>query len=1356
MKRGKKKRQSAGNKSSRPAPGKRKKTGPRRSSVAHEQLNRALRLHQGGKLAAAKTIYEQILEASPTHSDALHLLGVIYHQIGQNDDAVSFISRALNIDPHNEVYQNNLGSAYLAQGRITEAAACFEKAIRKEPDYLDAQMNLGTAMAESGRPAAAMDHYGKVLTLDAANVRGHIAMATACHDMKRWGEAVSWYERAMKLAPGRADIFYNLGNTYRAWGRNEAAEDAYDKALALKPDFPEALNNLGIICQSRGAVSKAVQCYLKALEIKPADPSAHNNLGNAYKRMGRIEDALESYRSALLLQPVFSQAHSNYLLALHYQDKINPDGVFQAHQEWAGVHAPQYQPHWHFPNDRSPNRILRIGYISPDFYRHSVAYFFESILAQPHRDEFKAFCYADSDRFDEVTDRLQRLSDGWRQVAGMGDEKLAELVQTDRIDILVDLSGHTSGNRMRLFARKPAPIQVAHIGYPDTTGLATMDYRITDNLADPPGRSEKYHTEALVRLDDCFLCYRPPESCPAVAKTARQQQVGVTFGSFNLSVKISPAAVSVWSAILRRVPGSRLFLKSKNFSDHGVCQRYLGMFQEHGIAGDRIDLVGHVTGIAAHLDFYNRIDIALDTFPYNGTTTTCEALWMGTPVIALAGDVHVARVGASLLSAAGLPELVAESEEDYIHKAVALAGDAAKLSALHRGLRKKLSDSVLMNGVAYVGALTRAYRSMWRSWCRDEAAARVNAKREKATRVNAEGEEFFAAGNLASARSAFEKALGIAPDYATPHNNLGVLHWHLGDAQTARSYLQKALAIDPEDADALKNLDTITHEIKGRETLDTGVGKVARGGPEPTDISLSAALKAYQAGRPESAGAICRQLLETEPAHGEAMHLMGVMAYEQGQYATAGQWINKAIAVKPEEATFHNTLGLVAMHMGDPGAAVRHFGRAVELRPDFPTAQSNLLWAYNYRFGTDAAQVFEAHLDWGKRQAQSMLSSAGHFGIDPSPERPLRIGYVSPDFYEHPVAIYMLPILENHHHGEYEVYCYSNTRTPDTMTRRLKNLASRWRDISAMGDEEIIQRVRSDRIDILVDLAGHTGNNRLLVFAGKPAPVQVTYLGYPNTTGLAALDYRITDHWADPPGITDAYYTEQLIRLPHCFLCYHPPADAPDVSAPPCDSNGYLTFGSFNNWGKIEPEVVAQWSAILSRVPKSRLVLKSSTLADGETISRLLARFKHHGVEENRIQLMEKIRSHREHMGLYQQIDMGLDTFPYNGTTTTCEALWMGVPVVSLAGTSHAARVGVSLLNNAGLKDLVATSLADYVRIAVELAGSPERLAGLRSGLRHRMMQSPLMDAAGFVNDLEAAYRQMWRRWCGADTAPHI
>jgi protein O-GlcNAc transferase len=406
-------------------------------------------------------------------------------------------------------------------------------------------------------------------------------------------------------------------------------------------------------------------------------------------------------------------------------------------------------------------------------------------------------------------------------------------------------------------------------------------------------------------------------------------------------------------------------------------------------------------------------------------------------------------------------------------------------------------------------------------------------------------------------------------------------------------------------------------------------------------------------------------------------------------------------------------------------------------------AHDNLLFTLQYSPDYDAAAIFAECRRWNEQHAAPLARFIEPHTNDRTPHRRLRIGYVSPDFRNHVLAVFLLPLLESHDRQQFEIFCYSNVAAPDFVTARLQPLANAWRDIRALSDEQIAALIRRDEIDILIDLTVHGDSNRLLVFARKPAPVQVTWLGYPGTTGLATIDYRLTDPYLDPPGHFDTYYSEQSFRLTDTFWCYSSIAHTP-VSDLPALHNGYITFGSLNNLFKVNPGVLSLWARALQGVERSRLIMRAP---EGSSRQWVLDTLKLGGISADRIDFVGR-QPRGRYLETYHRIDIALDTFPYNGHTTTLDALWMGLPVVTLIGQTVVGRAGYSQLTNLGVPELIAQSLEEYVHIATTLASDLDRLHRLRSTLRPQIERSPLMDSSRFTRNLEAAYRQLWHGWC--------
>lgn len=530
-------------------------------------------------------------------------------------------------------------------------------------------------------------------------------------------QAETHFRCALDIDKTHHEVNFQLGSVLLAQGQREQAIEYIGHALRIKPDFFEALLTLGNALAWSGMLQAAIESYQKALRLNPNQPVLYTNLGNVYADQGLLDQAIANWRQALMLKPDMASTHSNILLCLNYRSEYDPHELYQEHLTWAHRHGKASNQHKAHANSADPERRLRIAYVTPDLREHSVAYFIEPILAHHDPDHYEVYCYSAVANPDATTIRLLPLIKHYRSTAAMTDAQLAAQIRQDGIDILVDLAGHTAGNRLTLFSHKPAPRQVSYLGYPNTTGLSAMDYRLTDAWADPPGLTEDYYTESLWRLENGFLCYAPPVDAPPVGAAPVDKTGHITFGAFNYIAKTTAEVIQTWSEILKRVPDSKLIMKNKSLTDSATRTHYLALFESNGISSERVEMIGLTPSKAEHLAVYQRVDIALDTFPYHGTTTTCDTLWMGVPVLTLAGSNHASRVGVSLLSQLDLEQFIAESPEEYINLAVSLANEPAQLSEVRGRLRERMQASSLCDALSFTRRLEQAYRDMWHHWC---------------------------------------------------------------------------------------------------------------------------------------------------------------------------------------------------------------------------------------------------------------------------------------------------------------------------------------------------------------------------------------------------------------------------------------------------------------------------------------------------------------------------------------------------------------------------------------------------------------------------------------------------------------
>ncbi len=671
----------------------------------------ALAAHRAGRLEDAEALYRRILAVEPNHGDSLHYLGLIAHQVGRHDLALELIGRAIALNGRVPEFHNNIGEAHRALGQLGAAIEHYHRAIALRAGYVEAHYNLANTLCDQGRMDEAVARYRRALTLRPDYAEAHNNLGTVLHAQGHLDEAIKHYRRVVALRPEIPEVHYNLGTVLQDQGNLATAMTHYEKALGLRPGYVEAHYNLGIVLRDQGRLPEAAAHYRQALALRPDYAEAHNNLGNLLKDQGRLEDAVSCFTRALELRPDYAEAHSNLLFTQLYRPGVTLAGVLAAAQGWNGAQTRGLRAAWpcHDPKTRDGGP-LRLGFVSGDFRNHVIGHHviptLERLAAAGHR----LTCYSNNATEDALTARFKAAAATWRPVSRLTDQALAETIRNDGIDILFDLSGHTAYNRLLVFARKPAPVQVCWVGYPATTGLEAMDYFLNDRHQIPDG-AEAYYQEKVVRLPNSYMCYEPVADAPPVAAQPYDANGHVTFGSFNEVKKITPQAIAVWSEILRRLPTARLLLKATRFGDPDVQDRYRHLFGGHGIASERLDFVG-ATSPAEHMAFMSRADLALDTFPFTGGATTVDALWMGVPVITCPGETISSRHSLGHLTHAGLTELIAPNLDRYVALAVELAQEPVRLAGLRAGLRPRLAASPLCAGESFVRHVEAAVTAM--------------------------------------------------------------------------------------------------------------------------------------------------------------------------------------------------------------------------------------------------------------------------------------------------------------------------------------------------------------------------------------------------------------------------------------------------------------------------------------------------------------------------------------------------------------------------------------------------------------------------------------------------------------------
>ncbi|OWM79068.1 hypothetical protein CDL15_Pgr003239 [Punica granatum] len=689
-------------------------------------------LKLGGNTQEGIQKYYEALKIDPHYAPAFYNLGVVYSEMMQYDMALQFYEKAALERPMYAEAYCNMGVIFKNRGELETAIACYERCLMVSPNFEIAKNNMAIALTDLGTKVKlegdinqGVAYYKKALYYNWHYADAMYNLGVAYGEMLKFEMAIVFYELALHFNPHCAEACNNLGVIYKDRDNLDKAVECYQLALSIKPNFSQSLNNLGVVFTVQGKMDAAANMIQKAIAANPSYAEAYNNLGVLYRDAGNISMAIAEYEQCLKIDPDSRNAGQNRLLAMNYINEGYDDKLFEAHRDWGRRFLRLYPQYSSWENTKDPERQLVVGYISPDYFTHSVSYFIEAPLTYHDYRNYKVVVYSAVVKADAKTTRFrEKVSKNggiWREIYGIDERKVASIVREDKVDILVELTGHTANNKLGTLACQPAPIQVTWIGYPNTTDYTYMQISYTMNV------------EELVRLPECFLCYTPSPDAGPVGPTPALSNGFVTFGSFNNLAKITPEVLQVWARILCAVPNSRLVVKCKPFCCENIKQSFLATLEQLGLESLRVDLLPLILLNHDHMQAYNIMDISLDTFPYAGTTTTCESLYMGVPCITMAGSVHAHNVGVSLLTTVGLGHLVAKNEDEYVDLAIKLASDITALSDLRMSLRDLMSKSPSCDGPKFTAGLESTYRNMWRRYCKGDMPAyrRLEALKRK-------------------------------------------------------------------------------------------------------------------------------------------------------------------------------------------------------------------------------------------------------------------------------------------------------------------------------------------------------------------------------------------------------------------------------------------------------------------------------------------------------------------------------------------------------------------------------------------------------------------------------------------------
>jgi protein O-GlcNAc transferase len=673
---------------------------------------RAQACTQSGHLNQALSLYEELLILEPNHLDAIHQLGFCAYTLGDPHRAVLIFQQLLAFLPDHCDVLNSLGLALNAAARNDEAETCFRRCLTLRPHDAIALNNLGIVLRSLRRSVEAVDAYREAVRVEPHYASAHNNLGNVLRDLGESVAAVEEYRQAVSCQPHYADAWSNLGIALGELGKRDEAIVALREAVRLRPDLPLIRANLAFQLMHNEQLDESLDHYHHVLRMDAACAIAHVGIGDVHKLLGNIETHVDILNAHLHDVPPNPRLLDVRLLALHYHPDFDMQSLAREHRRWAASIEAACTPFPHH-NDRSPDRPLRIGYVSSDFRDHTVALNILPLFQHRNREQFHTTCYMLSSHHDAMTNTIRSNVDAFRTLVGKTPDDIGAEIQADVIDILVDLALHSDGNGLPVFAHKPAPVQITFAGYPSSTGLTRMDYRLTDPILDPPGLFDPFYSESSLRLDGSFWCYQAIAADVAILPLPARSNGHVTFISLNHPSKVNRRVLELWAKVLVAVPDSRLLLL---YPESAARENLLHIFTSAGISKDRIRVQSRVPR-DQYIQLYHQADIMLDTFPYNGHTTSLDALWMGVPVVTRTGSTTVGRAGFSQLTLLDLADLAAHTDEEFISISSTLAADLDRLQALRTTLRQRMQSSVLMDGPRLARNIEHACRTAWRTWC---------------------------------------------------------------------------------------------------------------------------------------------------------------------------------------------------------------------------------------------------------------------------------------------------------------------------------------------------------------------------------------------------------------------------------------------------------------------------------------------------------------------------------------------------------------------------------------------------------------------------------------------------------------
>ena len=927
------------------------------------EVEELIRTFNNGQYAKALRSSLRMTSVFPSFQIGWKCLGALMRQDGRLMDAIVAMEKSVELIPTDSEAHSNLGATLRDAGRLEAAQNRCRKAISLDPKNFKAHHNLGNALKDLGQLNQAVESYQRALALKPDFPEAHNNLANTLKELGRFIEAEFSCRQAISLKADLVEAHINLANTLRDLGRLAESEASCQFAIALRPDNAQAHNNYAATLIEQGRLKQAQASCRQAIALKPDLVQAHVNLGNVLRDHGRLTEAQASYRQAIELRPELSEAHSNLLLAINYTEEISNESRLSVARHFGELFSKKTTAKFSEWECLKPLKKLKIGFVSGDLREHPVGDFLEGLLSNIDASKFELIAYSTQFAEDALTQKIKPFFKHWRSLLGKSDEAAAKLIHEDAPHILIDLAGHTAHNRLPIFAYKPAPIQVSWLGYFATTGLPEMDYILGDPYVTP--ESEAHHfSEKIWRLPETYLCFTPPQQEVEVKPLPALVNGFITFGCFNNLTKLNDAVLALWAKVLTALPNAKVFLKNKQLADNFVVQNTIQRFERVGVTADRLILEGP-SARADYFESYNKVDIALDPFPFPGGTTSVEGLWMGVPVVTLKGERFISHNGQTIAHNAGQANWVAKDADDYVRLALEAALDIEKLARIRAGLRAQVLASPLLDAPRFTRNFEAAMLGMAPTGffltpicpdIQDAMALHQQGQLDRAADYyrqiltfaprNAEtlhllGVIAYQTGKYQEAIELIDQAIAINPNVASYHSNRGNALKALKQLDAAVASYDKAISLNPDFADAYYSQGVVLQGLKKLDAAVASYDKAISLKPDDADAYYNQGVALQELRQLDAAVASYDNVIALKPDYAQAFSNKGAALLELKKFEEAIANFATAIAIKPDYVEAYSNRGIALKELKQLGAAVSSFDRALSLKPDYAEAYWN-------------------------------------------------------------------------------------------------------------------------------------------------------------------------------------------------------------------------------------------------------------------------------------------------------------------------------------------------------------------------------------------------------------------------------